>query len=53
LDELDLYRLEKNPLRVLDSKNPDTRDFIKFAPKMSDFLKKDSKEFYEKVKDYL
>lgn len=53
LDELDLYRLEKNPLRVLDSKNPDTRELIKFAPKMTDFLKKDSKEFYEKVKDYL
>lgn len=53
LDENDLARLEKNPLRILDSKNPDTQELLKCAPKMTDFLKKESKEFYENVKMYL
>ncbi|MDD2487370.1 MAG: histidine--tRNA ligase [Candidatus Gracilibacteria bacterium] len=53
LDETDLHRLETNPMRILDSKNPDTVELLKFAPKITDFLKKDSKEFYEKVKEYL
>ncbi len=53
LDETDLARLAKNPLRLLDSKNPDVQDLLKVAPKMTDFLKKDSLEFYNKVKEYL
>lgn len=53
LDETDLARLDKNPLRLLDSKNPDVQELLHIAPKMTDFLKKDSKEFYEKVKEYL
>jgi histidyl-tRNA synthetase len=53
LDETDLARLEKNPLRLLDSKNPDVQELLHIAPKITDFLKKDSKEFYEKVKEYL
>jgi histidyl-tRNA synthetase len=53
LDEIDLARLEKNPLRLLDSKNADVQELLKIAPKMTDFLKKDSLEFYNKVKEYL
>ncbi len=53
LDDIDLARLEKNPLRLLDSKNNDVRELLKVAPKMVDFLKKDSLEFYTKVKEYL
>jgi histidyl-tRNA synthetase len=53
LDETDLARLEKNPLRLLDSKNPDVIELLKIAPKMTDFLKKDSLEFYTKMKEYL
>ncbi|EKE29214.1 MAG: Histidyl-tRNA synthetase [uncultured bacterium (gcode 4)] len=53
LDDNDLHRLENNPLRILDSKNPDTQELLKFAPKVTDFLKKESKEFYESVKEYL
>ena len=53
LDETDIARLEKNPLRLLDSKNPDVRELLKVAPKITDFLKKDSLEFYTKVKEYL
>ncbi|HBY74662.1 TPA: hypothetical protein DEG21_02030 [Patescibacteria group bacterium] len=48
-----MHRLETNPLRILDSKNPDTIELLKFAPKITDFLKKDSLEFYKKVKEYL
>ncbi|MFA6090246.1 MAG: histidine--tRNA ligase [Candidatus Gracilibacteria bacterium] len=53
LDDTDLFRLTTNPLRLLDSKNEDTRELLKVAPKITDFLKKDSKEYYEKVKTYL
>jgi histidyl-tRNA synthetase len=53
LDENDLVRLESNPLRLLDSKNPDTIELLKFAPKITEYLKKESKEFYENVKVYL
>jgi histidyl-tRNA synthetase len=53
LDETDLARLEKNPLRLLDSKNPDVIELLKIAPKMTEFLKKDSLEFYNKMKEYL
>lgn len=53
LDENDLSRLEKNPLRILDSKNKDVQELLKFAPKITDFLKKESLEFYNKVKEYL
>lgn len=53
LDELDLTRLANNPLRILDSKNPDTQQLLAFAPKITDFLKKDSLDYYNRVKMYL
>lgn len=53
LDETDLHRLATNPLRLLDTKNEDVKELLKVAPKITDFLKKDSKEFYERVKEYL
>lgn len=53
LDETDLHRLASNPLRILDSKNPDVQELLKVAPKITDFLKGDSKKFYESVKEYL
>ena len=53
LDESDAARLVTNPLRILDSKNPDVREMLPFAPKLMDFLKKDSVEFYRGVKEYL
>ncbi len=53
LDETDLARLATNPLRLLDSKNEDVKIMLTQAPKMIDFLKKESLEFYEKVKEYL
>lgn len=53
LDETDIARLEKNPLRLLDSKNEDTRTLLAIAPKITDFLKGESLEFYTRVKEYL
>ena len=53
LDEIDQARVEHNPLRLLDSKNPDVREILPFAPKLRDFFKKESNEYYESVKSYL
>lgn len=53
LDEIDQARVENNPLRLLDSKNPDVREILPFAPKLKDFMKKDSIAYYESVKEYL
>lgn len=53
LDETDLARLRSNPLRILDSKNEDVKELLKVAPKIADYLKKESKDFFVKVKEYL
>lgn len=53
LDEIDQARVENNPLRILDSKNPDVREILPFAPKLQDFMKKESLAYYASVKEYL
>ena len=47
LDEDSLRRLGRNPLRILDSKNPDLLEIIESAPKMVDFLDQESNEHFE------
>ena len=42
LDELDQKRLEKNPLRVLESQNQNTQMILKDAPIIKDFLSDES-----------
>ncbi len=42
-------RLEKNPLRILDSKDAKDREIIKSCPKMEDSLNPESKAFFDKV----
>ena len=42
-------RLEKNPLRILDCKYDNNRDYIKNAPKTIDYLNESSKSFFESV----
>ena len=42
LDAKDLERLNKNPLRVLDSKNLNTQAILKDAPKIIDYLSEDA-----------
>jgi len=47
LDEDSLRRLERNPLRILDSKNPQMQDLINQAPKLVDHLDAMSKTHFE------
>jgi len=46
LDEDSLRRLETNPLRILDSKNPDLTEVISAAPVLLDSLDAESKEHF-------
>lgn len=46
-------RLEKNPLRILDCKVDKDKEVMKSAPKTIDYLNEESKERFEKVKEYL
>ncbi|KXJ60142.1 MAG: histidine--tRNA ligase [Alteromonas sp. Nap_26] len=47
LDEDSLRRLESNPLRVLDSKNPEVQAAIEDAPSLIDHLDEESKTHFE------
>jgi histidyl-tRNA synthetase len=53
LDEDSLRRLETNPLRVLDSKNPDMQSMINNAPKLQDSLNQESSEHFSQLRDIL
>lgn len=53
LDDDSLRRLNKNPLRILDSKDRDTRKIIVDAPVLADFLDEESKTHYARLKRYL
>lgn len=46
-------RLEKNPLRILDCKIDSESKLMKNAPKTIDYLNSESKERFDKVKEYL
>jgi histidyl-tRNA synthetase len=46
LDEDSLRRLESNPLRVLDSKNPQVQAVVKDAPKLIDCLDEESAQHF-------
>jgi histidyl-tRNA synthetase len=49
LSEDSLIRLEKNPLRILDSKAAEDQEIKKGAPLMETYLNASSKEFFERV----
>ena len=53
LDEDSLKRLEKNPLRILDSKNQDLENLIKEAPKIDQSISKESQDKFSLIKNYL
>lgn len=53
LSELSQTRFEKNPMRILDSKEPEDKPFIESAPRISEFLNEESASHFEKVKEYL
>ena len=53
LDEDSIRRLEQNPLRILDSKNPDLEGIIAAAPVMLDYLDEESAEHFATVQRLL
>jgi histidyl-tRNA synthetase len=53
LDEDSLRRLDGNPLRILDSKNPAMKAVIEGAPSLMDNLDAESAQHFEQLKRYL
>lgn len=49
LSEDSKIRLEKNPLRILDSKDEGDKELLKEAPVISDFYSDKEKEFYSNI----
>jgi len=53
LSEDDKRRLNKNPLRLLDSKDPNMQELKAEAPQIIDWLDEDSKAHFMRVLEYL
>lgn len=53
LDEDSKRRLEGNPMRILDSKNPDLRDLIARAPLITDHLDSESQAHFAALRAHL
>jgi len=53
LDEDSQRRLESNPLRILDSKNPDMQALIEAAPALHDSLDAESRDHFGELTDIL
>lgn len=53
LSEVDKKRLQKNPMRLLDSKEPGMDELKKGAPQIVDWLDEESKAHFMKVLEYL
>ncbi|MDX1625590.1 MAG: histidine--tRNA ligase [Wenzhouxiangellaceae bacterium] len=49
LDEDSRRRLDTNPLRILDTKNPDTRGLLADAPRLPDYLSDAAREHFDGV----
>lgn len=53
LPKTDQTRLQKNPLRILDSKEKETQPLLENAPHITDYLCDECAEHFEKLKQYL
>lgn len=53
LDPDSQVRLTRNPMRILDSKNPETRKIVQDAPKIWDHLAPESQKRFEQVQQQL
>ena len=49
LDEDSQRRLDTNPMRILDSKNPEVQKIVDGAPHLNDFIDDDSREHFEQL----
>lgn len=53
LDEDSLRRLERNPLRIMDSKSASMQEIIAGAPSFSEFLGAESRTHFDQLRRYL
>ncbi len=53
LDAVSKERFEKNPLRILDSKNPELQELIAHAPRIADYLDEQSQAHFQAVQSFL
>ena len=53
LTETSRQRLDTNPLRLLDTKDPREREIVADAPKLPDYVGEDARAHYEAVKTHL
>ncbi len=53
LSEDSKVRLQKNPLRILDSKDENDRKIIVDAPKIHDYFTSEADEFFKSLQEYL
>ena len=53
LDEDSLRRLQTNPLRILDTKNPDMKDLVTNAPELMEYLGEESRGHFQAILDTL
>ena len=53
LDQDSIRRLERNPLRILDSKHPEMQGVIEAAPVMLDYLDAESAAHFEELRELL
>ena len=48
-----LSRLDRNPMRILDCKNPECKELAAAAPVITDYLCEDCRAHFHKVQEYL
>jgi len=53
LDEESKMRLTRNPLRILDSKNPEIIKLVQKAPKLLDYVSKDARTHFDQLCEML
>jgi histidyl-tRNA synthetase len=53
LDSDSVRRLDRNPMRIMDSKNPSLQKLIAVAPSLQDYLGEESRTHFEKLCNYL
>ncbi len=53
LDEDSIRRLDRNPMRIMDSKNPAIQELLQDSPSLEDHLGRDSKRHFDEFKGLL
>lgn len=53
LSEISLKRLEKNPLRILDSKDKNDQELVRSSPLIANYYSVTTKNYFEQLLEYL